>query len=143
MCQILPADKKLPILSDIRLIFLHKYGNGKLNGDFKSNDGQIKLTNMKNTNSYISDILNKSVSGSIIDKRNILLKYVDIYGACMSVLKKLLEFTIDFAGPYTPDIIDYLVSIIQGVKRILTTDYFKHYLYEQTFSNLYEQMLPK
>ena len=140
--KILPADKN-STLSDIRLIFLHKYGNDKLNGDFKAKDErQYKLNNMMRTNRYISDRLNNS-GLTLIEMRNILLKYVDIYGATISILRKLFEFTKDFAGPYTPEIIDYLINIIQVVKSILTAEYFGNKLYEQTFSNLYEQILPK
>lgn len=141
--EILPANKK-ELLINIRLIFFYKYGNKNLDGDLNNiNERQQKFKNLAKNNDFLANILN--TSGLTLEKiRDILLQYVDIYGACMSLLWKINELitTKPIDEPYSDAMIDYFTNTISIIKSIMTYEYFEKKLYEQTFTSLYQQLIP-
>jgi hypothetical protein len=142
--QILPANKKQELLINIKLIFLNKYGNQNLKGDFmNTKERQDKYNNLVKNNKFIANVLN-STRLPIVDIRDILLKYVDVYGFCMSLLWKINELIASKPTdePYSDDMIDYFINAISILKSIMTSEYFEKRLYEQNLVSLYQQLLP-
>ena len=137
----LQPDTTKNIIENLRHIFWNKYGNHDFNGDFTdATEEQKKYAYLYQFNKVIAEDFNTS-NIQPIDIRNILLKYVDIYGASMSIIRKIFQFLYETPEDLiTPEIIDYLGNIIQLIKSIMTIDYFRKKLYEQTFLNLFEQI---
>ena len=140
--NILPTSQYgIPTITDINR---NKYGVTKIN-DYELTDASGNISNDKFTlltqlNDQIARLLNNPKANlSIIDKRNILLKYVDIYSIGRSILDVLAKYITNSAEVFDDKIKQHIESIMDFLYYILTYTYFEDEYYNKDILGLYEQ----
>lgn len=136
-----PSSFSINAISDIHR---NKFGVIKLTDnkliDKSGNISTSKFNLLTQFNSRIASLLNSATPNlSIIDKRNILLKYVDIYSLGRSILEMLEKYITNSSEIFDDKTKQHIDSIIDFLYSILTYTYFEEELYKKDILSLYEQ----
>jgi len=135
---------KAPIIETLEFINLYKFGvtdskkYGLLNTLGDSDIEKYKLINF--INSEIAEILNTVVPElSMVQKKNILVKYVDIYSLGMSLLEIVNKFVNGQDEIVDSQVKQHIESIMDFIYLLLTKDYFIDKKYSDDLIKLYEE----
>jgi hypothetical protein len=142
--NILPSSQYgIPTITDINR---NKYGVTKIN-DYELTDASGNISNGKFTlltqlNGQIARLLNNPEANlSLIDKRNILLKYVDIYSIGRSLLELLNNYITNSTEVFDDKMKQHIESIMDFLYYTLTYTYFEDQYYSKDILELYEQQV--
>ncbi len=136
-----PSSFSINAIIDIQR---NKYGAAKpTDSELADESGNISTSKFKlltQFNSRIASLLNSATpSLSIIDKRNILLKYVDVYSLGRSILEMLEQYITKSSEIFNDKMKQHIDSIIDFLYSILTYAYFEDEIYKKDILSLYEE----
>ena len=118
----------------------NKYGVEKINDyeltDAFGNMSKEKFDILTKLNAQIAKLMNEA-NLSLIDKRNILLKYVDIYSIGRSLLGILDHYIIRSTEVFDEQMKQHIESIMKFLYYILTYTYFEAGFYKKDILELY------
>lgn len=127
----------------LQLINRNKFGVTNIkNYELYDSRGRIdneKYIMLSKYNKYIADSLNSNTEISFSEKRDVLLKYVDIYGIGRCILELVVKFIEKNTAELDSDTIKHIESIIEFVYNLLTDAYFVEKIYNNDILELYEQ----